>query len=367
MPRSIIVSSPIVQSPRVLQLSGMFDVPPSERSELSWDVDLPLDEKPWNIGLIVGPSGAGKSTVARALFGDKLTERFDWPTDKSVVDAFPKGMPVKTIVSYMTSVGFSSPPSWLRPFHALSNGEQFRVTIARALAETSELVVIDEFTSVVDRQVAQIASNSVQKTVRREGRQFVAVTCHYDVIDWLQPDWVYQPHVNEFQWRSLQCRPQLKLEVYPIDRAAWRVFKHHHYMSADLSSAAQCFGGFINGECVAFTSYLHFPHPKRKNIKMGHRLVVLPDYQGLGIGGRLDDWLGLHLYKQGFEYRNVVAHPAMIAYYTKSPRWKLDRTGFGVAAGKHANKSIHKHNAAVTIRRITSSFVYVPSKESLNA
>jgi ABC-type ATPase with predicted acetyltransferase domain len=64
--------------------------------------------------------------------------------------------------------------------------------MARALSEDTDMVVIDEFTSVVDRQVAQVASHTVQKAVRRTpGRQFVAVTCHYDVTDWLQPDWVY--------------------------------------------------------------------------------------------------------------------------------------------------------------------------------
>ena len=59
---------------------------------------------------------------------------------------------------------------WLRPFHVLSNGEQFRATIARALAESAkgrELVVIDEFTSVVDRTVAQIGSAAIAKTIRR--------------------------------------------------------------------------------------------------------------------------------------------------------------------------------------------------------
>jgi ABC-type ATPase with predicted acetyltransferase domain len=35
---------------------------------------------------------------------------------------------------------------------------------------------VDEFTSVVDRQVAKVASHTVQKAVRRQSRQLVAVT-----------------------------------------------------------------------------------------------------------------------------------------------------------------------------------------------
>ena len=40
---------------------------------------------------------------------------------------------------------------------------------------------MDEFTSVVDRQVAQIGAHAIQKYVRKHGRQFVAVSCHYDI------------------------------------------------------------------------------------------------------------------------------------------------------------------------------------------
>ena len=60
----------VVRTPRVQQLEGMFDVPPSMRSEQAWRhrLDLPTN---WNIGVIVGPSGSGKSTLAREAFGKK--------------------------------------------------------------------------------------------------------------------------------------------------------------------------------------------------------------------------------------------------------------------------------------------------------
>ena len=109
------------------------------------------------------------------------------------------------------SVGLAFPPAWLRPYRTLSNGEAFRADIARSLAELDGLVVVDEFTSVVDRQVAQVASHTVQKAVRKAGRQFVAVTCHYDVADWLQPNWVYDVAAGKFTWRQVQPHPQVQL------------------------------------------------------------------------------------------------------------------------------------------------------------
>jgi ABC-type ATPase with predicted acetyltransferase domain len=128
----------------------------------------------------------------------------------------------KDITGYLSSVGFSSPPSWLRPFRVLSNGEQFRATLARALADERELVVIDEFTSVVDRTVAQIGSAALSKAIRRKDKKFIAVSVHYDILDWLEPDWVYQPHTGEYYTgRYLHQRPEIKLEVKRVHHTAW--------------------------------------------------------------------------------------------------------------------------------------------------
>src|SRR5207247_2043133 len=196
----VVVNTPIARTPRVAQVEGLFDIPPTKNAHLDWDVRLPLEEKPWNIGLIVGPSGSGKSTVARALFGEILTSQEslpDWPSDRSILDGFSAEMPIKEVVGLLSSVGFSSPPAWLRPFRVLSTGEQFRVTLARLLAYGSGrnklpacskesdgqagslslqgLVVMDEFTSVVDRTVAQIGSAALAKTVRQRGQKFIAV------------------------------------------------------------------------------------------------------------------------------------------------------------------------------------------------
>ena len=97
----------VVETPRVLQIGGMFDVPPARQSSLSWEFDFDLPEQ-WNVGLIVGPSGSGKTTVARHLFGDHLIDRWDWPADRSVLDGFSKDLGIKEIVELLSSVGFSS-------------------------------------------------------------------------------------------------------------------------------------------------------------------------------------------------------------------------------------------------------------------
>lgn len=71
-----------------------------------------------------------------------------------------------------------------------------RVDLARALLEKN-FVVFDEFTSVVDRQVAQTACLAVAKAVRKSEKRFVAVSCHYDILDWLEPDWIFDTNTMQ--------------------------------------------------------------------------------------------------------------------------------------------------------------------------
>lgn len=358
------VTSSVVQSARVLQTAGMFDVPLAEKLTNSWDIDMPIEDQPWSVGLVVGPSGSGKSVLSENVWPGCIAGDHVWSDDRSLLDDFPTGMGVREIIGLLTSVGLGSPPAWVRPYRTLSTGEAFRASVARSLAETDRLVVVDEFTSVVDRQVAQVVSHAVQKAVRRTGRQFVAATCHYDITDWLQPDWVYDVAAGTFTWRSVQPHPPVELRVFQIDRSVWSMFRRHHYLSGDINTSAQCYGGFIGDDLVAFAAYIHFPHAKIKNMKIGHRMVVLPDYQGFGISGRMSELIGQHLYDRGFRYRRVVAHPAVIAYCSRSPRWqeaKRSRSMGGWASANEPSDVFRITRKFTDPRKLsTRSFEYVP-------
>ena len=350
------VSSAIRRTPRVMQLEGMFDVPPSERSSQSWSCELPLEEKRWNVGLIVGPSGCGKSSIARQLWPEQMAAQLHWNKDNAVVDDFAEHLGIKDIVEALSSVGFSSPPSWLKPFHVLSNGEQFRATLARTIAEASEVAVVDEFTSVVDRTVAKIGSYAVGKSVRRRGGKFVAVTCHDDVEEWLAPDWVYRPAEQIFAWRSEIRRPKIELVFRRIDRSPWDYFKRHHYLSSRLLSAATCFGAFLNGKLVAFDSWIQFYGrlPTLRKAKQSHRTVCLPDYQGIGIGGALVDWSASLWLGMGYRAFRRTSHPMEKLRLAKSSRWRqVGSVGLG-----HYDR-IDSLNKTRSISRSTCGYEYV--------
>lgn len=338
-----------------MQMEGIFDVPPSQRSEERWNIDLDLPED-WNVGLIVGPSGSGKTTIARELFGEHLVSGWDWPADKSVLDGFPASMSIKDIVGLLSSVGFSSPPSWVRPFGVLSNGEQFRVNMARTLAEMPALSVVDEFTSVVDRTVAQIGSSAIAKTVRRRGQKFIAVSCHYDIIEWLEPDWVYQPHVNELARGRLWRRPTITLEIKRVHHSAWQLFRKHHYLSSELNKAAVCFVAFWQGAPVAFIAWLHLLH-KTGGMKRIHRVVCLPDYQGIGIGSALQSYTSSIVKALGFRPRITSSHPAVINALNASREWRMEqRPARNSGGGKFRTASIGR---TFSTGRLVGAFEYV--------
>ncbi len=357
-------SSEIKRTARVAQLEGLFDIAPSPRSTVSYDIDLPIDTFDWNIGLIVGPSGCGKTSIASELFGENFNRQFTWEHDKTIVDCFPKNMAIKDITSTLSSVGFSSPPNWLRPYHVLSNGEQFRVDIARGLAESPDLLVVDEFTSVVDRTVAKIGSAAIAKAVRRRKQKFVGVACHYDILEWLQPDWVFDPSTSRFARDCLQ-RPQITLTVESVQgKKYWPIFSKFHYLNRGLHNGAKCFCAFYEGRPIAFTGVLVMPCPQGTRWKE-HRTVCHPDFQGIGIGNAMSNFIASCFHgTRGRYYLSVTANPAMIAHRAKSPHWNMTRKPSNNCDQRARRNSkantwqMSKWRTSLSTDRVTASFRY---------
>ena len=358
------LTSEVKRTARVAQLEGLFDIAPDPKSTVSFNADIPIEDFDWNVGVIVGPSGSGKTSIARQLFGERFNPEWSWDQNKSIVDSFPKSMSIKEITGLLSSVGFSSPPNWLRPHHVLSNGEQFRVNTARGLAESPDLLVVDEFTSVVDRTVAQIGSAAIAKAVRKRNQKFVAVACHYDILEWLQPDWVFDPSTSRFARDCLQ-RPQITIDVQPVSgKKYWPLFSKFHYLNHDIHNGAKAFCGFYNGRPIAFTAVLTMPCPQGTRWKE-HRTVCHPDFQGVGIGNAMSNFIASCFHgTRGRYYLSVTANPAMVAYRAKSPLWNMTRKPQNNCDQRQRRNTKAKTQAmtqwrkALTTDRITASFRY---------
>jgi len=339
---------------RVASIIGKFDLQSDKIIEhFKGNIDLPNN---WQIGLIVGKSGTGKTTIAKQLFEYAYITSYEY-TAESVLDDMPKECSIEQITSAFNSVGFSSPPSWLKPYSVLSNGQKMRVDLARAILEKNELFVFDEFTSVVDRNVAQIGSFAMQKAIRKTNKKFIAVSCHFDVQDWLLPDWVFNTDTMTFQSFEGQKknRPEIKFEIFNYgDKSIWKMFAKHHYLSHSHNNAANVFIATVNNEVAGFLSVLHLPHPKAKTIKKVHRLVILPDYQGAGIGLKFLNEVGKLYKRDKWRYTIVTSAPSLINALKKSNEWICKHYG----RLKADTGIIHGNNnkANNSKERITASF-----------
>lgn len=353
MPRiNAVVETPVLPSFRVEQVGGMFDVPPAERFRESFEVELPADDEDWSIGCIVGPSGSGKSTIARHAWPQTIASVAGWKAGEAVIDGVG-GSSIKAATQTLTAVGLGSPPSWLKPYHVLSGGEQFRCDLARALLSERSMIVFDEFTSVVDRNVARIGSAAVAKAIRsgKLAKRFVAVSCHYDILPWLSPDWTLDMSDQSLARRRLR-RPSIHLTIYRVHHSAWQTFRRHHYLDNTLHNSAHCYVAFWNDEPVAFCGIMNVIG--RKNRRRISRLVVLPDYQGVGIGGRLMNVLAERYRQTGQRMNITTGHPAMIRSLDRSPTWRavgFKPTGFS----RHSNIPLMR----TSLGRTVASFEYL--------
>lgn len=338
---------------RVASVMGKFDLQ-SENIVEKFKGEINLPDK-WNIGLIVGKSGTGKTTITKELFGDILFNGFDYKSE-SILDDMPESKSIEEITRAFNSVGFSSPPSWLKSYRVLSNGEKMRCDLARCILSENKQFAFDEFTSVVDRQVAKIGSFAIQKAVRKQDKQFIAVTCHHDVQEWLLPDWVFNTDTMTFHLideEQKKNRPHLEFRIYETKRKSeyWNMFSRYHYLSHSHNNAARVFIATINDVVCGFCSVLIFPHATLKNTWKEHRTVIFPDYQGIGIGNMLSNNVAEIFKKQGKGFISTTSSPVLIGSRIKDSKWKTTR--FGRTKPHMGIKSQGSSN------RITVSFKYV--------
>lgn len=286
-----------------------FDIQNQQESivEIPNNIRLGFD---WQIGVIYGGSGSGKTTLLKT-FGEVKQPQFDG--NKSLISNFDFLEP-KEVAHLLSSMGLSSVPCWLRPFHILSNGEQYRASLAYMVAKASdeEIILIDEYTSVVDRDVAKAMSYALQKFIRKTNKKILLASCHFDIMDWLQPDWIYSPNKGRVERHALLRRPEIELEIFRCRYETWKVFKHHHYLSGDLNAAAKCFLALWHDKPVGFFAFLPLPSGTLENAWRGTRSVVLPDYQGLGIGYKVSKYLHSLFKKEGYRMYVKSSNPAIV-------------------------------------------------------
>lgn len=285
------------------------------------DETFPIPELPEKgLILLCGSSGSGKSTILKHYFN--LTEVFF--DNRPIYLNFSSEAKAEEL---LISCGLRTIPTWKRPFNTLSNGEQHRAKCAKVL--DCGLGYIDEFTSVVDRNTAKALSYAMQKYFKKSDiSRLVIASCHTDIIEWLNPDYTYNTDTKRWVESNLPrgClrRPSINLTIRSEKKGEdlWEIFRKYHYLSASYNKAANAFAAEIEGKIVGMTAILRYPSGTVKGAWREHRTVVLPEFQGLGIGTALSETVAQVVVNNRGRFFSKTSHPAFGEHRNSSPKWR---------------------------------------------
>lgn len=317
---------------------------------------FPIPTKPdKGLTLVIGSSGSGKSTILNSWGYTKTNINTKEPII-SLFDSEEQGE------NLLISAGLRSVPCWKRSLDSISNGERHRAEVALSL--TKPVVIIDEFTSVVDRDTARALCYSINKFAKSTGNSITLATCHRDVLSWIDFDNAYDTDSREWIDRRLVRRDsELKLNIRPCDpEKVWPIFKRHHYLSGKINKSCNCWVAYYCDKPVAMTSVISFPNANWKNGWREHRTVVLPEFQGMGIGSTISDTIAEMIVLSGGRFFSKTAHPALGEHREKSINWKptsknkVVRTDYNSNRKskedghklQHAHRSCYSHEFVLT-------------------
>jgi ABC-type lipoprotein export system ATPase subunit/GNAT superfamily N-acetyltransferase len=298
-----------------------FDIQNKDESNVIVEANLEHLPNEWNIGVVYGGSGTGKTTILKNYFKKEMDKSY-FDNSKSLISNFDWLEP-KDATFLLSAMGLSSVPTWLRPFNTLSNGEQYRANLAYIVgsAKENEVILIDEYTSVVDRDVAKAMSNALQKYIRRTNKKIVLASCHFDIMEWLQPDWIYSPSKGRLEIAPSLRQPQIELQIVRCRYETWKLFKQHHYLTEDLNKAATNYLVLWNEQPIAFIGVLPFPGVGDEKTRRISRIVVLPDFQGLGLGKSILNYISsLYAKDESTMYIRTMS-PALGLALAKDKNW----------------------------------------------
>lgn len=358
------LESPVFESFRCQKAANSLDIDTTKKSRHRLAVSADV-QTPFNVGLIVGSSGSGKTTLAHEIFG--LVDEIQIDSKRAIIDQFPESMSYDECAEALSGMGLTSVPCWVRAASTLSNGQRARAEAALLMAHQScldDFVVIDEWTSVVDRTVAKVMSACIAKHARRSKRKIVLLSCHYDVIEWLNPDFVIDCNRAEYTDRrsmvgAHERSDRLRFDVREVDRRTWPFFSKYHYLSDTLPGGRIfTFGLFHGSDQIGFGCYAAYIIGDHTTF-FSNRVVIHPDYVGLGLVVRFVNETAKEMVRRGYRVKAKFSSVPMYRARMKDPLWrctKIDRPIKKLAVGRISDDAATNRNRQDKMRHKITTY-----------
>jgi GNAT superfamily N-acetyltransferase len=151
-----------------------------------------------------------------------------------------------------------------------------------------------------------------------------------------------------------RVRPPVNIQVYRCGASLWEMFRSYHYLSGSIAKHARCYVAVYQDKPVAFIAVMHI-HMRARYYRV-HRLVVLPDYQGIGLGKRLLNFVAdLYTSQTKAPFIIVTSNPQIVR--ANSNQWKITRVGHA-SRGRGDTRINNEIRSSLSRNRITVSMMY---------
>lgn len=192
----------VERTPRVLEIAEAFGLGLSD-AEFTIFKDVHVAVGPGEVVYITGQSGSGKSQALKLLTeqmntgGLKIADLnlVELDPDLPVIDQV--GATTVEATDLLAKAGISDAYIYLRKPHELSDGQRYRLKLAKVMGTDADVWIADEFGAVLDRVTAKVVAFSMQKVARRLGKTFMVATTHADLVEELAPDLIIRKRFKD--------------------------------------------------------------------------------------------------------------------------------------------------------------------------
>jgi len=141
----------------------------------------------------------------------------------------------------------------------------------------------------------------------------------------------------------------------------WQIFREHHYLNTErLGAGVRCYVAKYGEKPVAFCAVQHIR--MKANYFRVSRLVVLPDYQGVGIGKRLLNLLAeLYTSQIDLPFYILTTNPQLV--HGNLSGWKVKRVGH-ISGGRTDSRINREIRSSISKKRLTVTLKYIPERKA---